>query len=279
MKGAAQQWIVGSVVAGVAFAMVGSAAFAVEVTDADRIFKNYTRETATVAPQQFRIEVQGILQVSNGSTKVDLLGFRTPPNADQLSGGIFNLIASYGVTKGVEVGFVIPGYYQSLTFNGAAPTENAGDVGDFLMYGKFERNIAENLNAGAGMELTTPNGPVQKGFGTGSLGINPFVSTRYTSGRWALGMHLGYNFYTHDTPGVLNYGTEGIFKVSDSWDIRCEWLGTVYTQGGERIWPAYFYPGIDYYLAENLVLRPTGIANGSKDALSWGLGFGMAYAF
>src|SRR5262245_1170189 len=114
MKGAAQQWIVGSVVAGVACAMVGNAAFGGGVTDADRIFKNYTRETATVAPQQFRIEVQGILQVSDGSTKVDLLGFRTLPNADQLSGGIFNLIASYGVTKGVEVGFVIPGYYQSL---------------------------------------------------------------------------------------------------------------------------------------------------------------------
>jgi len=280
MKGAAQQWIVGSVMAGVAFAMATSAAFAVDVTvtDADRIFKNYTRETATVAPQQFRVEVQGIYQDSTGTPSVTIYGFKAPQNANGLSGGNFNLIGSYGVTKGAEVGFVIPGYYQTTTFTDAH-SQNVGDIGDFLMYGKFQRNIDENLNAGGGLELTTPNGPVQKGFGAGALGLNPFVSTRYTSGRWALGLHIGYQFYTHTAPNMFNYSTEGILKVSDAWSLRCEWSGTVFSQGGQRLWPAYFYPGLDYYLAENLVLRPTGIANGTKDAISWGLGLGVAMTF
>jgi hypothetical protein len=277
MKGATQKWIVGSMIAGMSLAMGSTVASAADVTDADRVFRNYTRETATVAQGQIRVEVRGLQEQDDQNTKLNLLGFRVK-DVDRVTGGIVDLVGSYGFAKNAEVGFIIPGYIESLRFTDGSTSTNE-DVGDFLLYGKFQQSVAEHCRAGAGLELTTPNGPESKGFGTGELGVNPFVSTRYAHGPWALGLHAGYNFYSGDVDSVFNYSIEGIVRGSEAYAIRTEWSGRLFTQGGQRIWDAVFLPGIDFNVTDNLTIRPTGLANSTKDALDWGIGIGVAATF
>ncbi len=279
MKRAAQRWMVAQI-AGlclVAAATVTSAAD-VQVTDTDRTYKNFTRETATVQQGEVRVEVRGLMEQDDTHTKLNLLGFPIKGVAD-LSGGIIDLVGSYGVAKNAEVGFIVPSYVQSLTLLTGGPKVNNSDIGDVEVYGKFQRPVAEHCNIGAGLEMTFPNGPVNKGFGTGELGVNPIISTRYQEGRLGVGANVGWNFYKGSVPDVFNYGAEVIVKGTANFALRTEIVGRVFNQGGTRYDDLTILPGVDFKWSDSLTIRPTGLAGGTATSLDWGLGLGVMTSF
>jgi hypothetical protein len=287
MKGAAQRWIVASltslVVVGGSVAWGAEATeWGVPITDKDRVFRNYTRETATVEEDQFRLEVRGLVAEKDGNARLNAAGFLMD-SSPEVNAGYLDLVGTYGFAKGMEAGFIITGIWQG-TEQSDGSFDNVDGVGDFLMYGKFQREVLDDLlegklNAGAGMELTTPNGSESKGLGAGDVGVNPFISARWKRGAIAFGSHLGWNFYAGDTADVFNYSIYGIIRPSSVWAFRTEWSGRLFTQGGGRQWDAVFMPGIDFNLTEQITIRPTGLARGSTRSYDWGVGLGAAYAF
>ncbi len=281
MKGAAQRWIVAGI-AGLALGFAAQVAPAADVTDNDRVYRNFTRETATVSENQIRLEVRGLQEQDEENTRLNLLGLRlknlypgrTP---ESLTGGIIDLVGSYGLAKNAEVGFIVPGYIETIKFKDGS-RRSSQDVGDLELYGKFKRDVAEHCAVGAGVELTVPNGPKNKGFSTGETSVNPVVSTRYQRGPFGVGMNVGYQFFAGDAPDVFNYGAEVIVRGSDLYAIRTEIVGRVFNQG-VRNHDLTILPGIDFNLSENVTIRPTGLANGTDTALDWGVGLGVAVKF
>ena len=284
MKRVAQRWMVAQIAGLCLAAATGASAADVQVTDADRTFANFTRETAIVRQNEIRLEVNGI-EKQDENNRLDLLGFPvkqlpgTAGGVKSLSGGIIDVMATYGFAKNAEVGLIIPTYVQSLTLRRGGNKLNNSDIGDVTLYGKFQRAVAEHCNVGAGMELSTPNGPVDKGFGTGELGVKPFVSTRYQQGRVGVGANVGMDFYTHEVPSVLNYGAEVLLRINSTFAFRTEIQGRVFEQSGTRYDDLEVYPGVDVQVSDNLVIRPTGMANGTDTALDWGIGVGVAVSF
>ena len=306
MKGVANNWVV-NWLAGVSL-LVASVASAADVTDNDRMFRSYTRETATVPQGQLRLEVQGMDLQSEGNSHVNIIGLPVT-NVDSISGGVIDLVASYGLAKNTEVGLVIPGLIESERFkvpvqcvggpkNGAACTTNAdcgtggvctlvtpgssqtnSDVGDLLLYVKFKHQVAEHCWMGGGVEVTTPNSSEGKGFTTGDFSFNPVASTRYQRGPFAVGAHAGAQIYNGETPNAFNYSIEGLVRPAETYALRTEWAGRIYSQGGTRIWDAQVLPGIDVNLANNLIVRPEGMIKGSTDSWDWGIGVGLATTF
>jgi hypothetical protein len=274
MMGAAQKWVMATVLG---LALVGAVglAKAADVTEADRGFKNFTRETAVVNEQQVRLEVRGLTLHDDEKTRLNLIGYRI--KADEISGGVIDLVASYGVMKNAEIGLILPGYIESRQINGASA--NTGDMGDLQLYGKFRREVAERCSVGGGVELSIPTGNEDKQFSTGELAVNPFVSTRYTYGRFGVGAQLGYQFLTGDVPDVFNYGVEFFIRGSDLYALRLELNGRVFQQGGFRNNDLTLWPGIDFNLSDMITIRPTGMVGGTDIALDWGLGLGMVAKF
>ncbi len=286
MKRVAQRWMVVHIAGLCLVVTTGASAAEVNVTDADRTYRNFTRETATVRKDEIRLEVRGLQEQDDGTTRLDLLGFpvkRLPGvsegNVSTLSGGIIDFVATYGFAKNAEIGFIIPGYIQSLTLKSGGNKINNSDIGDVMLYGKFQRPLAEHFSVGAGMELTTPNGPVNKGFGTGQVGVNPFLSARYQQGRIGVGANVGFNFYNHSVPDVLNYGAEVILRANATFSLRTEIAGRVFNQFGTRYDDLQILPGLDVQISDNITIRPTGMAGGTNTSLDWGIGAGFAYAF
>ena len=297
MKGALQGWVVASLTSMLLIATT-TAAVAVEVTDADRVFRNYTRETATVGANQFRIEVRGLTQERKDNARLNLAGQRLPRCPIQglectktLSGGFLDLVGSYGFGKNAEVGFIFPGVIESRHINQNIPTDaeggtvelkqtlNDADIGDIEMYTKFQRPVAQHCAVGGGVELTLPTGSKAKGLGTGELGINPFGSTRYQRGAFAVGGNVGYQFYTGEVTGVFNYGTEVIVRGSEMYALRTELAGRLLHEDGLNFHDLSVLPGVDINLASNLVVRPTGLIGVSPSAPDWGIGLGLAASF
>jgi hypothetical protein len=285
MKRVAQRWMVAQL-AGLCLAAAAYAEPAtVQVTDADRTYRNFTRETATVSQGEARIEVRGLMEQDDKNTHLDLLGF--PVNhlpgvtggVQSLSGSVIDVVGSYGFAKNAEVGFVVPSYIQSLTLKSGANKINNSDVGDLTVYGKFQRAVATHCMVGGGMEMSLPNGPKNKGFSTGEMGLNPFVSTRYQQGRIGVGANVGWNFYSGGVPDVLNYGAEVIVRASKEWAFRTELAGRVFNQFGTRFDDITILPGIDFKWTENLIIRPTGMAGATDTALDWGIGVGVVTSF
>lgn len=280
MKRAAQWWMVAQI-AGLCLAVAATSASAadVEVTDADRTYRNFTRETATVRQGEIRLEARGLMEQDDGPhTRLNLLGFPIK-GFSQLSGGVMDVVGSYGVAKNAEVGILIPSYIQSLTPAAGGTKINNSDVGDLEVYGKFQRAVATHCNVGAGLEVTFPNGPKDKGFSTGEMSVTPVLSTRYQQGRFGVGANVGWGFYSGSVPDVLNYGAEVILRGTATFALRTEIAGRVFNQGGTRYDDLTILPGIDYLLSDNFVIRPTGMAGGTGTALDWGLGLGMAMSF
>ena len=287
MKRAAQWWTVAQI-AGLCLAVAATSASAadVEVTDADRTYRNFTRETATVRQGEIRLEVRGLtIQDGGPNTRLDLLGFPVKNVPDlkgkvsELSGGIVDVLASYGVAKNTEVGLIIPSFIQSTTPASGGNKVNNSDIGDLEVYGKFQRAVATHCNVGAAMEVTFPNGPKNKGFSTGEMSVTPVLSTRYQQGRIGFGANVGWGFYTGSVPDVLNYGAELILQGTSTFALRTEIVGRVFNQNGIRYDDLEILPGIDYWLSDNLVIRPTGMSQGTGTALEWGIGAGMAVSF
>jgi outer membrane protein OmpA-like peptidoglycan-associated protein len=286
MKRAAQRWMVAHIAGLCLVVTTGASAAEVNVTDADRTYRNFTRETATVGKDEIRLEVRGLQEQDDGTTRLDLLGFpvkRLPGvsegNVSTLSGGIIDFVATYGFAKNAEVGVIIPGYIQSLTLKTGGNKINNSDVGDVMLYGKLQRPLTEHFSVGAGMELTTPNGPVNKGFGTGQVGVNPIISARYQQGRIGVGANVGFNFYNHSVPDVFNYGAEVILRANKTFSLRTEIIGRVFNEFGVRYDDLQILPGLDVEISDNITIRPTGMVGGTNTSLDWGIGAGFAYAF
>jgi hypothetical protein len=287
MKRAAQLGMVAQI-AGLCFAVVATRASAdeVAVTDADRTYRNFTQETATVRQGEIRLEVRGLMEQDDGPhTRLDLLGFpvKNVPalsgGVSKLSGGIIDVVGSYGFAKNTEIGFIIPSFIQSATPASGGNAVNDSDIGDVAMYGKFQRAVAAHCNVGAGLQITLPNGPKNKGFGTGETGVTPVLSTRYQQGRIGVGANVGWSIYTGGVPDVLNYGAEVILQGSSTFALRTEIAGRVFDMNGIRYDDLQVLPGIDYWLSDTIVIRPTGMAQGTGTALDWGVGAGMAVSF
>src|SRR5579862_9179124 len=235
MKGAAQTWFVVGILATTLGVGAGLAS-AADVTDADRTWSNFLDEAATVGDHNARLEIRGMTLEDDGNNRLNIIGLRLRslypkpqyPMVTKLSGGEVDLLGSFGIGKNGEVGFLVPGLWQSLTFQGTPntinppKTLNQNDVGDLQLYAKFKHSVAEHLNIGGGVELEVPNSSKDKGLTTGETGVTPFVSSRYQNGPYGLGVNVGYQMYSGSPVDVFHYGAEGIIRASDTWSFRTE---------------------------------------------------------
>ncbi|MBI1814128.1 MAG: OmpA family protein [Deltaproteobacteria bacterium] len=278
MKGVARTVILAGLgVLGWSIAARASDASAVQVTDEDRTSRNFTRDSATVGDGKIRLEVRAMALNDEGDTRLNLLGFPAREEVSRENGGIFDVIGSYGLGKSTELGFSVPTFIEKQRV-GDSTTQNK-DVGDVLLYGKFKHDVATHCSIAGGVELTIPTGIERKSFGTGNYATNPFVSTRYANGRFSIGAHAGYQIYAGDTPDVYNYSADIILRASHEYALRVEMSGRMFQQSGLKYNDLVVMPGIDYFLTPDFVIRPTGLAGITTEALDWGIGLGLVYTF
>lgn len=266
----------------VAWAFTGASSIeAIELTGKERSFRTFIQDAVTVEEGRLRLEVQGVKMNDEYGAQFNLIGFRIPkpPNIARrdisTEGGVFNLIGSYGLAKNVELGFLLPGYIETRTVAGQKSTKE--DVGDVELYGKFTQVVTDMFTGGAGLQLSLPSGSKSKHFGTDEVGLNPFVSGRFTWKRVGLGAHVGYQMFTGDVPEVFNTSMQLFLKGSDFYTLRGEAVLRVFQQGGFRNVDLTVWPGVDLYFSDRLLVRPTGMAGGTEAALDWGIGIGLAY--
>jgi hypothetical protein len=284
----------------------------VAVTDGDRIFRNFTREAATVDQGQIRVELRALRteELSDGGdpdcrgpnrencARLNTIGQRVL-GVEEVKGGIIDLVGSYGVFQNAEAGFILPVIIETVELDDGSKNTKEG-VGDLLFYGKYKQPLMDNLSVAGGLEVTAPTGDEHEtrtmprrfrvngssagegysAFGAGDVGLNPFASMRYQSGRVAAGAHVGYNFYTGDNaPQAFNWSTHGIVRVTELFSFRAELSGRVFDQFGTRWNDIVMMPGIDFALSENFTIRPEGLANITGTAQDWGIGLGIAGLF
>jgi hypothetical protein len=316
MMNAAQRWILTSLAGLSVFAVAAAAAAQqeqkeVKVTDADRVYANYTREAATVGSGNVRVELRAftVTESQTGGNpdcrgpmrkncaRLNSIGQRII-GVEDVRAGRFDLLTSYGLGENAEIGMVVPLIIESITRDDGSGT-TFEDIGDINLYGKFTQEVATNCSVGGGLELVFPpwkgldvkTRTVQSGAGfgnpgsttgtsTGELGMNPFLSSRYQKDRYAVGAHIGYTFYTGDEDEeVLNYSAHTILRGTDFYSFRLELNGRMWDQFGEKWHDVALLPGVDLLLAENFQFRPTFLAGLTNTAFDWGVGAGVAYTF
>jgi hypothetical protein len=293
MKGAAFKW--GAVVVfccGLAGqALAGEA----NVTDRDRSFRNFTRDTATVGDRRIRLEVRGFTLEDDRDVEVNIAGLPiekvqrdltnsqpgTLPRVSRVQGGVIDLLGSYGLGDRAEVGFDVPYLFETVDVvdvnSGSGYTKNSQDVGDTILYGKFKRQMAEHWALALGMELSMPTGIEKKWLGTGEFGFNPFISTRYQRGRLGGEIHVGYQIYTGDEfKDVLNYSGVVYARGSEHYLLRVEVSGRYFDAFGRRLDDVVLMPGLDFNFSDSITIRPTGLTKITDNALDWGIGLGLA---
>lgn len=316
MMRAAQRWTIASLT-GLAVLATAAGAWAqpekkeIKVTDADRVYANYTREAATVGSGNVRVELRAftVTESQTGGipdcrgplrkncARLNAIGQRII-GVEDVRAGRFDLLTSYGLGENAEIGLVVPFIIESITRDDGSGT-TFEDIGDINVYGKFTQEVATNCSVGGGLELVFPpwkgldvktrtvqsgagygNPGSTSGTGTGELGMNPFVSTRYQKGRFGVGAHIGYTFYTgDDVEEVLNYSAHTILRGTDFYTFRLELNGRMWDQFGEKWQDIALLPGVDFALAENFLFRPTFLAGLTNTAFDWGVGAGLAYTF
>jgi hypothetical protein len=252
------------------------------ITDADRLSRNFTREAATVGHRQVRLEVRAMSIEDDSDPELNLIGFATEgvnrrkgDDITRMNGGVFDLLGTVGLGDNAEIGFDIPFFVQKTSFD-TLSNENDADIGDVSLYGKFKRKVAERCVLAAGLEIKTPTGIERKQFGTGELGLNPFVSTRYARGRFSLGGHVGWYIYTGSVPDVFNYSVDAILKGSARYALRVEFSGRRFKDFGDTFDDIVVQPGMDYHLTNSFVIRPSGLIGVTSAAVDWGVGLGLA---
>ncbi len=265
---------------------------AVDVTEGSRSFRTFTRDSAVVGENQFRLEVQGLNiheepaglrmrtddegnVITQRPARLNLLGYRTDYRS--MTGGIFNLMASYGLGKNAELGFVMPFMTDSRMQQNGDTNFQTG-AGDFLLYGKYRQSITESFSVSGGLELSTPTGSERKEFGRGDVAVNPFLSTRYHYKALGVGAFVSYDLNSGDAPDVFGYGAEAFLRGGPSYVIRTEVVGRVFHQRGETNHDVTIWPGIDFYISDNFVVRPTALAALTNNiAWDWGVALGISY--
>ncbi len=290
MKGAAFRYGLAVVVCSLAGQVMAAD---VVLTDNDRTVRNFTVESATVGDGKIRLEVRGMTLEDDKHTKLDLIGFpvkdiekklnrsgTTDFEVNRVNGGTIDLVGSYGLGANAEIGFDIPFVIQKYRAEDATTsttvTDSEQDIGDVLMYGKFKREMATHCTVAGGLEMKVPTGVERKFLGTGELGLNPFLSTRYQRGRWGVGAHVGYQIYSGSVDDEFNFGVEGLLRGSELFALRLELAGRYFKSYGDEYIDVVVLPGIDFNLTQNFTIRPTGLANITYDALDWGVGIGFA---
>lgn len=221
------------------------------------------------------------------------------------NGGFISVLGSYGLGNNAEIGFDIPILFRkarlerskdqvvtTTTFSASPDTppvveetrgtltdvvgRNDTDIGDITLYVKFKRQVAENCRIGAGVEISPPTGPERKSFGTGELGVNPFLATRYQRGRIGAQLHVGWFLYTGDVPDVLNYSAAFFVRPTGAYALRVEFSGRHFNDFGRTFDDVLVLPGIDYRVTEYLTVRPLGMFNITDVSHDWGVGAGLA---
>lgn len=249
----------------------------VEVTDADRVWASFTREAATVGDKHLWVELRAMkLADDQGGPTLGLNGYPlNDPEIDEIQGGRFDLIAAYGIGA-AEVGFDLPFVMQEQISYRSGRDQNEVDVGDLLLYGKFKRQLAEHWAGAIGLELSAPTGSESKFLGSGDLGLNPLLSTRYQEGRVAVGGHVGFLLNTGQQSDVFNWSTEAIIRANQFFSLRCEFTGRLF-RDGQLYNDIAIWPGLDINIIDHLIIRPQGLAHLTDDAIDWGVGIGLAF--
>jgi Putative MetA-pathway of phenol degradation len=280
MKGAA--WAYGALAVWVS--TVAVSARGSDVTDLDRVYDSFAREAATVGDGRVRLEVRG-LYVNDDNADLDLNGFpvekleqRVGKTVKNMQGGVFDALASYGLGQRSEVGAILPFFVQETDFRGD-PSDNDHGIGDLELYGKFKRMVATNCALAGGLELQLPTGDEKKTFGTGELGFNPFLSSRYQRGPIGVGGHIGYRIYTGRPDDEFNWGVEVLLRPNDLVLFRTEVSGRYFKSYGDKFNDVHLLPGLDISLGENMFLRPTVLVGLSDETANWGGGLGIAMMF
>lgn len=255
------------------------------VSNRDRVFANYTREAATVGAGVLRVELRGLHSEDQSDPDLDVLGFpieriERKEGAAVLSatGGVIDLLGSYGLGNNAEVGFDVPGVLQQFQIDGKGGLTEQ-DIGDVSLYLKVKYKVVDRCHVGGGLDLSLPTGPERKYAGTGELGVNPFVSTRYEYGHIAVGAHIGYYLYTGNVKDVLNYSGQVIIRANSMFSLRTEISGRHFKQYGDTFDDVLVYPGVDIDFFDWLTVRPTGIFNITAQSQDWGIGLGVAARF
>jgi hypothetical protein len=258
---------------------------AVVVSNRDRVFANYTREAATVGSGVLRLELRGFHTEDQSNPDLDIMGLPTErvergENDEVVSttGNIIDVIGSFGVGNNAEIGFDIPIVLQEYQLESRGGL-NQQDIGDMSLYGKFKYKVAERCHVSGGLDLFLPTGPERKYTGTGELGVNPFVSTRYEYKRLAVGGHLGYLLYTGNVKNVLNYSGHVLLRAASTVALRVELSGRNFKQFGETFDDVLVYPGVDLDFFDWFMIRPTGMFNLTAESQDWGVGVGVATHF
>jgi len=275
------------------------------VTEADRLWQNFNRETAVVGSGTLRLAARvSIINKAVDDDEPDLTGYPfidllqqidiangdvdgCPPGGNQrqtcakvesIEGIRVDVMGAYGLGSNVEVGFDMPFFSESLKFVGdSEPTWNTEDVGDLVLYGKFRKSLSNSVSMGAGLEMSVPTGRESKRLGTGELGFNPFTNIRYTRGRLALGGHIGFYMSDGDVADVLNYSTFAIARASENLAFRIELNGRFFRDFGTDFNDVSLWPGFDFRLGDTVVVRPQGNVGLTGDAWDWGLGAAIVW--
>ncbi|MGH7787414.1 MAG: hypothetical protein ACRERC_11145 [Candidatus Binatia bacterium] len=269
-----------------------------DVTDRDRTWASFSREAATVGDGHFWVELRGMkLNDDEGADKTDatagvsvsgpalgLSGYpvnsferRNNDFIEEIDGGRFDLIAAYGLGPYWELGMDLPFVMQQqISLSSGASQDDVG-VGDLMFYGKFKKELAEHWAGALGLEMSIPTGSEDELFGSGELGLNPFLSTRYQAGRFALGAHVGFLLNTDDQADVFNWSVQGIVRGNELFSLRTEFVGRVFNDFGQTFNDIAAYPGIDFNLTDNVIIRPEGLAHLTDDAIDWGIGIGFVF--
>jgi hypothetical protein len=194
------------------------------------------------------------------------------------TGNVIDVLGSFGIGNNAEVGFDVPVVLEQfqLQDRGGLTEE---DVGDVSLYGKFKYKAAEHCHVSGGLDLSLPTGPERKYTGTGEVGVNPFLSTRYEYKRFAVGGHVGYFLYTGNVKNVLNYSGHVILRAASTVALRAEISGRNFKQFGETFDDVLVYPGVDLDFFEWITIRPTGMFNITAESQDWGVGIGIATRF
>jgi len=197
---------------------------------------------------------------------------------------VFGRLA-YGAEKW-EAGLQLPYYFADLDLdmpNGHSDSDEDG-VGDLSLYGKFVPLQKGMIKLGLGGQVSVPTGDEDK-FGTGEVGLLPFITGGIDLEVVEGIAHVGWNFLTgHDSsPDSLVYGfglLAPVPMIGDYVALRNEFVGEQFDTHGKPKTVSYL-PGLDIRIPAgplNILLRPTGQVGITEESPDWGVGGSIALA-
>ncbi len=257
------------------------------VTERDRLWANFGRESAVVGSGKLRLGTQAMaINYGSEDPETDLTGFPindferalgiagTPDTIKAIEGTRIDIQGAYGLGPTMEIGVDVPVYLERISFDGSTEAINTEDIGDVVVHAKFRKMVSSSTAIGAGLEISTPTGAENKRLGTGELGFNPFVNARYTSGGFAVGGHIGFQMFENSVEDVLNYSAFLIARRNECLAFRIEVNGRFLRQPQDDFHDVSILPGLDVSITDRITLRPQAMFGLNDDAYTWGAGLG-----